>query len=815
MALGASLALAGLVLSPAPVQGAPDWSRPRRLPSLVRLWQDDLVPCRVELKDGVLYALGGDRLVALDARTGHQRSETRLPTRCDYSTTLAVARDVVVVAAGEELHVVDRASGALRHSVALGMTARGSPAPSVPAGTPIAVAAFDTRDNGHWVLGVDAGSGSIVSRRRMDGSVRSIASVGPTVVVSLGEPDRVTGLRHPDLSERWRLDGFDHIAHIGEVLHVGRWPRPGECDFTYRPLLDAATGQLGRSRPARQPCDCRSGDATGEPWDLRFPGGFTSCNSLRRQSASTGGTMWTADLPGTPTAVARWGERLFVHVRPQGSRGYLLALDWRVGRLRQAAYSVRGVDALSVAGDRLILTGSDGIVAVSARTFGPAEETTTSARDEVRRILARAADGDMRADLQAVGPEGLAALMEALPSLDDSRFSVAAEVLSEAGSSAAAPVVGQRLRDRLDARGREVERLQIALLGSLGRLSRGTEVDLVAAVFADEGQPLAVRQAALRALAGIATPAAVEAVESALQRRPQYAWEPPSPATFLDDIGKPLDEAAQAAAVEREDFEEYFRLGRGPSSARLALPDGRAIVVFKDNFLGDLGDLWVAEVDRAGHPTPARFLGVRLPGHECYHMCRMSVRLHGRSLEVERTDEPAGRVSVDMAAVERDADGDGLTDLVEKRLGTDPSAADTDGDGLRDADDPNPDTAPRAPEGEEQEIADAVFAQVFRFGDRSRGLVQVVSDFRLDWYGRRGPTVTRSRAAAEAPPPPGSGHVTTFSVGPVEPGLFERRPLRADERDYAYSLGAGSSWIIVRKLGRHWVIEETYRQVMR
>jgi Bacterial TSP3 repeat len=38
----------------------------------------------------------------------------------------------------------------------------------------------------------------------------------------------------------------------------------------------------------------------------------------------------------------------------------------------------------------------------------------------------------------------------------------------------------------------------------------------------------------------------------------------------------------------------------------------------------------------------------------------------------------------------KDSDGDGLTDLEESRLGTDPANADTDGDGLRDGDDPTP-----------------------------------------------------------------------------------------------------------------------------
>jgi hypothetical protein len=47
-------------------------------------------------------------------------------------------------------------------------------------------------------------------------------------------------------------------------------------------------------------------------------------------------------------------------------------------------------------------------------------------------------------------------------------------------------------------------------------------------------------------------------------------------------------------------------------------------------------------------------------------------------------------VRIPIALLERDSDGDDLTDLLEERLGTDPNQADTDGDGTPDAWDPLP-----------------------------------------------------------------------------------------------------------------------------
>jgi hypothetical protein len=47
-------------------------------------------------------------------------------------------------------------------------------------------------------------------------------------------------------------------------------------------------------------------------------------------------------------------------------------------------------------------------------------------------------------------------------------------------------------------------------------------------------------------------------------------------------------------------------------------------------------------------------------------------------------------LSIDVAAVKRDSDGDGLTDLVEEKLGLDPHSPDTDRDGIADGSDPLP-----------------------------------------------------------------------------------------------------------------------------
>ncbi|HET9314486.1 MAG TPA: tetratricopeptide repeat protein, partial [Vicinamibacteria bacterium] len=72
-------------------------------------------------------------------------------------------------------------------------------------------------------------------------------------------------------------------------------------------------------------------------------------------------------------------------------------------------------------------------------------------------------------------------------------------------------------------------------------------------------------------------------------------------------------------------------------------------------------------------------------------------------------------LAVDVAAVQRDADGDGLTDLVEEKLALDPGSADTDGDGLADASDPLPLQArSEAESAERAQLLAAVLPFLFR-----------------------------------------------------------------------------------------------------
>lgn len=145
-----------------------------------------------------------------------------------------------------------------------------------------------------------------------------------------------------------------------------------------------------------------------------------------------------------------------------------------------------------------------------------------------------------------------------------------------------------------------------------------------------------------------------------------------------------------------EEFARFDLLGSGDEPKHY---DNKLLNVYKDMAgqvwglacsytLGSCRDLWILKSD--GKKWNSSFFT-------------------GRMLDIKQ-----GRITdwysdlVCNADLAKDSDGDGWTDEVEKRLGTDPSSKDTDGDGLIDSIDKNPLAAPRKL-SEKEKILQAAF----------------------------------------------------------------------------------------------------------
>ena len=139
--------------------------------------------------------------------------------------------------------------------------------------------------------------------------------------------------------------------------------------------------------------------------------------------------------------------------------------------------------------------------------------------------------------------------------------------------------------------------------------------------------------------------------------------------------------------------------------------DGRHWGLFRSGVLGNAGDLWLAE-NVKGRWTHPLFSGVSLDRSR--HMMRNSKptkkMIQGKTAE----QLLAGAwvyVLIGNLDIAKDSDGDGLTDIEEARLGTDPHNRDTDGDGIPDAIDPWPLVAPRKLSNAESVLAAAIEAE--------------------------------------------------------------------------------------------------------
>ncbi|MEA2345228.1 MAG: hypothetical protein QOF63_3397 [Thermoanaerobaculia bacterium] len=117
------------------------------------------------------------------------------------------------------------------------------------------------------------------------------------------------------------------------------------------------------------------------------------------------------------------------------------------------------------------------------------------------------------------------------------------------------------------------------------------------------------------------------------------------------------------------------------------------------------GGYWILRsFDRGATWNPPLFTGLRMmqPYEVVIGSTLPMLRDDGVRIEVAIKGVEDHRIALDLKwrVLERDSDGDGLTDLMEERVFTDPNSADTDGDGLPDGVDPLPQVAFRQSSGD-------------------------------------------------------------------------------------------------------------------
>lgn len=163
-------------------------------------------------------------------------------------------------------------------------------------------------------------------------------------------------------------------------------------------------------------------------------------------------------------------------------------------------------------------------------------------------------------------------------------------------------------------------------------------------------------------------------------------------------------------------------------------------VLFTSSALGSYGDLWIAQKASGKWVNPI-FTGVNTAPVSGF----VSKKRESPKEDPKIKALIAGgwlKTLVNDRGSRANQDGDGLTDLEEARLGTDPKRADTDGDGIPDDLDANPLAADRSLNEEETLIRRALESRYLFDNNATPGFLSMPAGIQpFEFLGRGGPVI--------------------------------------------------------------------------
>lgn len=228
--------------------------------------------------------------------------------------------------------------------------------------------------------------------------------------------------------------------------------------------------------------------------------------------------------------------------------------------------------------------------------------------------------------------------------------------------------------------------------------------------------------------------------------------------------------------------------------------------------IGNRSDLWLAEKQMNRWVRPL-FTGVSSSGISSWvqpPVPEPTVNgLTGKQLVAANWWE----VLVGKKEISLDSDGDGLTNLVEKRLGTNALKTDTDGDGIRDGADPFPNAA-RMPQTEDELVMAAAFEAHTHFDSPYAAILTGEMDRPVQFAGRCGPTIWLPREHRDWSHPLEWGYEQGVGFIRVSKPKWTKKGKEATVQISIYFGGlSGSGYAgIVRKIGNDWFVVKMYME---
>lgn len=812
---------------------------PRSLPSLKIAWKWKGDAEEVVVDHNIVFLLGKHLLTAINTQTGKELWQTKLSDQEDaIPCGIHPLNFSVAAALNNKVFLVDKESGKVMNTVEFNNDVRLLIGLSLIVWLQQDVPGEGGTDE---LVQLDEKTGEVINRKALP-QIREISFEQGIIIIVSGDysenPVIVFGLRENDFTEIWNIQ-IPHFAGIttldGRTVisrYRDRDPKKEECDYVdelFTPI-DPQSGQLGDPLPEREPSE---GMSSNDKWIFQFVASDekSGVSRYRRNNLETGMPLWNLDLNCNPQAELIDNKDLFLHCSTGSGRGYFMRVDWQTGEIKEKAYGLRNVQDLLRAGEYLAAFTYDGeIVVFSPTTFGPPEASTLSVESEVNKILH--SDeliskecwwqnmDDAYKDLNAIGKEALPVIAKQIDELSPSATAVAARVLGDNGYTEAASSLATKLPNvhRCSDAGWAMHNPPIAILQALAKIGSKSEFESIKRVAWNEKEEGEVRLEAFATLVTLAdseTKHDLDETINSVTPKPFNWFVPPDPGKHEARLGTPVTRKELMEAYQKDDYEEAYWLNAAATSVRIK-QNGRELIIFPYSSYGGPGDLWFIERSSTGQLSPAQFLGISVHDDSLVEKeAKFEASLKQTNLVIKFANKS---FQVDLASLNSDQDSDGLPDILERRLRTDPQRKDTDNDGIIDSEDLSPDKTGHAT-SEQEQITQAIFNQYFAFtssNSRSHELSVIVNDVALDWKGLKSPCITLTKEEdkkfLDEAGYDGIAHIS------INPGMqnedkdSEQYSLGNDERLYSLTiyrggLNAVGYDVIVRQIDKDWYIK--------
>lgn len=549
------------------------------------------------------------------------------------------------------------------------------------------------------------------------------------------------------LGEYWTELTFRRLADGGRAGEA-RMPGYVQGAFGWRELLVVAEATADETRTKFVARRIPSWEAV---WEHELPTTdvtasvagdeliVTSAAALRRIALGTGALLAETDLTGLlrprpewPAETEWWPAQCLAGIAVAGdsvayatnetcASKHLALLDGRTLRPWRVSEGFSGpVQGLLADARRIVVALAGGFVVVDATTAGPSRLEATTFEQRIAEAADRIERGrvplgfplDNEAKEFVLSGEAIRpAVRAALGSPRPAERLFAATVLRYLPDPEAVPAMVEAFvpppplpyGGAFPGETPDPAQLHAAfldrLLEALAVCGDPRALDLLAGIFDDaETWSASGRSLALQGLAAIGTPEALAKIDAYRAERSRRA-EPWLPRAVEGTAGRRFDDAGFLGGDP-----DAPAPADGPT--RRTSDDGK-VVAFVAYAAGGTSDLWL-RAEASGDLLPmftgeTSTYGLTIDGVEPTRdgavvtvrrvdegpdcaICGMMGAMAGE----EPPPEVEQRLTFTWAALRKDTDGDGWTDLLEARLHTDPARADSDGDGLPDPLDPAP-----------------------------------------------------------------------------------------------------------------------------